>query len=733
MLTKLKIYLISFGVIISFGTFAQVPDYTHYVNPFIGTGASGHTFPGATLPMGLVQLSPETGNGEWAYCAGYQYKDKVINGFSHTHLSGTGVADLGDILIQPFTGAINKSQFGSRFSHDNEKASPGFYSVLLTDYQVKAELTSTARTGRHRYTFLKQNAGHLLIDLQFGLVNNNSDLSKMVLSSDLKVIDRKTLEGYRITNGWGGKRHVYFVVRFQKPFKAWHWLNGIAPGTKRRLVLDFDSKAALQVNAGVALSTVSIANARQNFDMELGTWNFETVKAKAVKTWNSYLSAIAVEGNTKQKQIYYTALYHSLIAPNNIADVNGQYRGADNKVYKAQDNSYYSTLSLWDTYRALNPLYTILYPEKTSGFVRSMLAHDKVAGYLPVWSLWGHENHCMIANHAIPVIVDAYLKGVGGFDAEQAYQAIKKTSTINHKNSDWSTYMKYGYLPSDLIKVESVSTTLESAYDDWCVAQMAKALGKTSDYDYFMKRSLFYKNVYDKSTGLMRGRMANGDWVKPFDPFKISHAFSSGGDFTEGNAWKYSWHVQQDVPGLINLMGGKSAFVNKLDSLFNMESKVYGDGATLDVTGLIGQYVQGNEPSHHVAYLYSLAGKPAKTQEKIYTIINELYNNTPEGLSGNDDCGQMSAWYLFSAMGFYPVNPASGEYVIGAPQLKKVSLKVGHGKTFTINALNFSVQNKYIKGITLNGKPYVKMDISHKDLLKGGIMNFTMGNTPNTN
>ena len=731
MFAKLKIYFLLVSVMVSYKGVAQVPDYTRYVNPFIGTGASGHTFPGATLPMGLVQLSPETGNGEWAYCAGYQYNDKVINGFSHTHLSGTGVADLGDILLQPFTGTLAKTQFGSSFSHKDEKASPGYYSVLLKDYQVKAELTATARTGRHRYTYLNDKLGHLLVDLQFGLVNNNADLSTMVISSDLKVVNHNTLEGYRITNGWGGKRHVYFVIRFKEPFKTWHWLNGVTPETKRRLVLDFDSKAALQVNAGVALSTVSIANARQNFEKELDNWSFETVKAKAVKTWNSYLSAIAVEGTAKQN--FYTALYHSLIAPNNIADVNGQYRGADNKVYKAPGTAYYSTLSLWDTYRALNPLYTILYPEKTSGIVRSMLAHEKVAGYLPVWSLWGHENHCMIANHAIPVIVDAYLKEIGGFDAEQAYQAIKTSSTVNHKNSDWSTYMKYGYLPSDLIKVESVSTTLESAYDDWCVAQMAKALGKTADYDYFMKRSLFYKNVYNKSTGLMRGRNANSEWVKPFDPFKISHAYSSGGDFTEGNSWQYSWHVQQDVPGLINLMGGKAAFVNKLDSLFNMESKVYGDGATLDVTGLIGQYVQGNEPSHHVAYLYALAGKPAKTQEKIHTIINELYNNTPEGLSGNDDCGQMSAWYLFSAMGFYPVNPASGNYVIGAPQLKSIALKVENGKVFRIKTVNFSASNQYVQRVLLNGKPYANAVISHKDLMKGGVMEFTMGSKPGLN
>lgn len=716
-------------VLLSVRIWAQPAHNAQYVDPFIGTGASGHTFPGATTPLGLVQVSPETGNGKWEYCAGYQYNDSLIAGFSHTHLSGTGVADLGDILLQPFTGAVKKADYSSRFLHDQEKASPGYYSVFLKDYQVKAELTCTQRAAFHQYAF-KQPTGHLLVDLRHGLVNNITDLETHVTKSEIHIKNNKTVTGYRITNSWGGERHVYFVIRFEQAFSGRHWLTDSLTKRNQRLVFDFKSTKNLQIRAKVGISTVSVENAISNLDGEISQWNFDVVKNNAFQTWNKRLAKIDIEGTLKQKQIFYTALYHSLIAPNNIADINGQYRGADNQVYTAKDRSYYSTLSLWDTYRALNPLYTIIYPEKTNQFISSMLAHYDVAGFLPIWSLWGHENYCMIANHAIPVIVDAYLKGIRNYDIDKAYQAIKNTSTLSHKNSDWEKYMRYGYLPTDSIRVESASTTLESAYDDWCVAQMAKALGKKADYELFYKRSGFYKNLFDKSTGLMRGRRSNGQWANPFDPLKISHAYSSGGDFTEGNAWQYSWHVQQDVDGLIGLMGGRVAFIKKLDSLFTMDSKVYGDGATSDVTGLIGQYVQGNEPSHHVAYLYTLAGVPAKTQEKVHTIINTLYSNTPEGLSGNDDCGQMSAWYIFSAIGFYPVNPASGEYVLGAPQLKQVSIRVSEHKSFVIKTVSFSDTNQYVQSVSLNGKPYQKSYISHQDLINGGVMEFTMGNKP---
>ncbi|RZM28022.1 MAG: glycoside hydrolase family 92 protein [Pedobacter sp.] len=729
MLYKFKVSLLLL-LLVSASTMAQQSRNAQFVNPFIGTGGSGHTFPGATTPLGFVQVSPETGNGKWEYCAGYQYGDSLISGFSHTHLSGTGVADLGDLLLQPFTGNVKKANYSSRFSHDQERASAGYYSVFLKDYQVNAELTCTQRAAFHQYKF-NQSSGHLLVDVQHGLVNNMADLEKHVVRSEIKVKDNKTLTGYRITNSWGGERHVYFVIKFDQPFNTFHWLSDSLSNRNQRIVVDFKNDDKLIIKAKVGISTVSVENALANLSAEISDWNFDGIRKTAFENWNTRLSKIDIQGTLKQKQTFYTALYHTLIAPNNIADVNGQYRGADNKVYTSKDKSYFSTLSLWDTYRALNPLYTIIYPDNTNKIINSMLAHYDVAGFLPIWSLWGHENFCMIANHAIPVIVDAYRKGIRNYDIEKAYAAIKNSSTQSHKNSNWETYMRYGYLPNDLIRVESASTTLESAYDDWCVAQMAKSLGKKDDYALFSKRAGFYKNLFDPSSGLMRGKRSDGQWATPFDPLKISHAFSSGGDYTEGNAWQYSWHVQQDIPGLMNLMGGRVAFIKKLDTLFSMDSKVYGDGGTSDVTGLIGQYVQGNEPSHHVAYLYAIAGQSWKTQEKINTITNTLYSNTPEGLSGNDDCGQMSAWYVFSAMGFYPVNPASAEYVLGAPQLPSAIIKVGNNKRFVIKALNFSDRNKYVQSVSLNGKPFTKTSISHHELMRGGVMEFTMGNKPN--
>jgi len=701
----------------------QTKSLLKYVDPFIGTGASGHTFPGATVPCGLVQVSPETGNAAWPYCAGYQHKDSIITGFSQTHLSGTGVADLGDVLLQPFTGDILRKDYGSRFTHKSEVASPGYYSVNLKDFGVSVELTATQHSAYHRYIFGRPD-GHVLVDIAHGLVNNADELASHLKESQLRIRDANTLIGYRITNSWGGERHVYFIIRFNHPFKARHWLGDST--RSQRLILDFISSGSLQLTAKVGISTVSIAGAEKNMKADIGTRTFGQVKSESAKRWNAVLSTIWAEGTPKQKRIFYTALYHSFIAPNNIADVDGRYRGADNKIYTATNGVYYSTLSLWDTFRALDPLYTIIRPSETNGIIQSMLAHFDVAGFLPIWSLWGHENYCMIANHAIPVIVDAYKKGIRGYDIAKAYQAIYQTSVVNHKNSSWDIYNKYGYLPNDLVKTESVSTTLESSFDDWCVAEMARMMNKKSDAALFAKRSAFYRNVFDPGTRLMRGRKASGEWASPFDPLKISHAYSWGGDFTEGNAWQYSWHVMQDIPGLVKLMGGRKAFLQHLDSLFSMESKVYGEGSTADVTGLIGQYVQGNEPSHHVAYLYALAGSPANTQRIIRQITTTLYDDTPEGLSGNDDCGQMSAWYIFSAMGFYPLNPASGQYVLGAPQLKQAHIRLPNGKIFRVIARGLSVSNYLVKQVRLNGRLYSKPYITHKDLLDGGTLEFVM-------
>jgi predicted alpha-1,2-mannosidase len=705
----------------------KAPHKTDYVDPFIGTAGTGHTFPGATTPWGMVQLSPETGYVGWKYCSGYRYEDSTILGFSHTHLSGTGALDLGDILLMPIAGQpVAKAEYRSAFSHSEEHASPGYYAVKLKSGNIQAELTASAHLGMHRYTFPKGQAANVLFDLRHGLVGESPGrLESHVIESNFKAEDSKTLSGHTITTGWAGTKQVYFVLQFDQPFKRTMWLSDSLATRNQRVIFSFGEPDRSQVQIKVGISSVSIENARQNLKAEADHWDFDHVRKQARESWEAQLSRVEIYAPEKQQQIFYTALYHALIAPNNIADVNGQYRGADNKVYTAPGKVYYSTLSLWDTFRALAPLYTILYPKVTNDLVASMVEHYKVTGALPIWTLWGHENYCMISNHAVPIIADAYLKGIRNYDTAKAYEAVYKSLTVEHKNSEWGWYTQYGYLPSDLKKIEAVSTTLENGIDDWSAAQMAKAMNKQHDAEIFRARSMYYKNLFDPSTMLMRGKNRDGSWVKPFDPLKISHGFSSGGDYTEGNAWHYSWHVMQDIPGLIKLMGGNKKFVSKLDSLFTMDSKVYGDGATVDVSGLIGQYAQGNEPSHHVAYLYALAGAPQKTREKVSTIINTLYSNNPDGLSGNDDCGQMSAWYVFSAIGFYPVNPASGEYVIGVPAFKKAILHLGN-KDMTISAPNLTANDQDVSKIELNGKAYTSPYLLHQDLMKGGKLNFMM-------
>ncbi|WP_295767155.1 GH92 family glycosyl hydrolase [uncultured Mucilaginibacter sp.] len=726
-----NLFCLLFCICVGKLAFPQQSQVVNYVDPFIGTGGTGHTYPGATVPNGMVQLSPETGYAGWNYCAGYRHEDSTILGFSHTHLSGTGALDLGDILLMPFTGKVTPQEYyKSSFSHQDEKASAGYYSVKLKTFDVKAELTASAHVGMHRYSYPAKQVANLLLDLRHGLVGESpGNLDRHVMESNFKMENRTTLSGYTITNGWAGRKHVYFVMQLNQPFSSYTWVSDSTAKRNQRVVFQFNKPDRSQVVVKVGISSVSIENARQNLKEEAGNFDFDQLQQRARQQWERELACVDIDASKPQKQIFYTALYHALVAPNNIADVNGQYRGADNKVYTSPGKAYYSTLSLWDTFRALNPLYTILYPQKTNGIVASMIDHYKVVGYLPIWTLWGHENFCMIGNHAVPVIADAYLKGIRNYDTAKAYEAIRTSLTANHRNSQWDLYNKYGYLPSNLYKVESVSTTLENGVDDWSAAQVAKAMGKTADYQMFTKRAGFYKNLFDRSTNLMRGKNSDGTWVKPFDAFKISHASTSGGDYTEGNAWHYSWHVMQDVDGLMNLYGGKKRFVSKLDSLFALDSKVYGDGATVDVSGLIGQYVQGNEPSHHVAYLYTLAGAPHKTQEKINTIVNTLYSNQPDGLSGNDDCGQMSAWYIFSTLGFYPVNPASGKYVFGVPAFKKATLKLG-GKSFIVEARNLSDRNRYIGRIQLNGKPYTLPYITHAAIMKGGQLTFEMTDRP---
>ena len=704
-------------------------DYAQYVNPFIGCSENGHTFPGACYPFGLIQASPDSGNCTWTYCSGYMFLDERIWGFSQTHLNGTGCPDLGDIQLQPFTGAIERENYHSAYSKDTQKAKPGYYAVTLSDFGVNVELTASPRVAFHRYTYKNPAPARLLIDLQYGIVSGKDALKRHILASEVNTEDKYTITGHNQAQAWV-KRHYYYVIKFDHPYTAIKQLPAQDGEKAPRYVLDFDIKPGEQLQVKVALSTVSIDGAKKNLAAEIPSWDFALVHKKAKSAWNELLSRAEVEGTQDQKENFYTSMYHLFIQPNNIADVDGQYRGADDKVLTAPDGSYYSTLSLWDTYRAAHPLYTILSPERVDGFVNTMIAHQKAQGYVPIWTLWGKENHCMIANHSVPVIADAYLKGFRGFDAETAFQAIKTSLTVNHQKSDWDIYMKHGYLPFDIIKGESVSRTLEYVYDDYCMAQFAKALGKNEDAAFFGKRADCYKNVFCPVTKFMRGRNSKGEWRTPFDPFMLNHGANSGFDYTEGNAWQYTWHVQHDPEGLIALVGGKEEFAEKLSKLFKLESKVQGSGFVLDVSGLIGQYAHGNEPSHHVAYFFNYAGKPWKTEEMIREIFDTQYKNYPGGLCGNDDCGQMSAWYIFSAMGFYPFNPCGDGYVFGAPQIGKITLNLAKGKTFTVEARNLSKENKYVQNIMLNGKKFDSIKLAHQDVMNGGSLVFEMGPQP---
>ena len=699
-----------------------------YVNPLIGNADNGHTFPGACAPFGLIQVSPESGTGSWRYCSGFNYDDDFIDGFTQTHLNGTGLPDLGDVLMLPYCGKLPDSLYRSRYNKETQKASAGYYSVDLTDAHVGVELTATSRTAFHKYLF-KDGTPRILLDLQRGLVNDMERLHTHVLNANISMPDDYTIIGNNEVTEWV-QRQYFYVIKFDKPYKVEEELPIQEGERAKRLILSFDGDGETVVQAKVAISSVSIEGALASLEKENPDWNFESVRQATVNQWNELLSRAQVSGTEVEKINFYTSMYHLFIQPNNIADLDGKYRGADDKVYTSPTGAYYSTFSLWDTYRAAHPLYTILAPERVDGMVQSMIAHYKVKGALPIWTLWGKENYCMIGNHSIPVIVDAYLKGFRGFNVEDAYEAIKGSSVVSHLNSDWETYNKYGYYPFDIINVESRSRTLESGYDDYCVSQMAKALGKMDDYEYFKKRSEFYKNLFDPQTKLMRGKDSNGKWRTPFNPLLLSHASTSGGDYTEGNAWQYTWHVQHDVPGLIDLMGGKEIFADRIDSLFLMDDCIEGEGFVSDVTGLIGQYAHGNEPSHHVAYLYSYADRKDKTQACIRDIFDRFYLPKPDGLCGNDDCGQMSAWYLFSAMGFYPVNPAGGEYILGAPQIAKVVLTLPDNKTFLIEAKGLSKENKYVKSVTLNGEAVEGLSIHHNDIMKGGTLVFTMTNQP---
>lgn len=711
----------------------------NYVDPFIGTGGHGHTYPGATVPFGMLQVSPVNGISAWDWCSGYHYSDDTAIGFSHLSLSGTGIGDLADIIFMPINKAVDLTispisrdslTYKSTYNHNNETATPGYYQVFLEDHNVNVELTTTDRTAYHKYTFKEGDEQSVVIDLGFAI-----NWDKAVATS-LKVEDRYTISGYRHSTGWAHNQKVFFVAKFSKPIADYNiyvdgevFQEGENEGVKTSAQLFFDpAEKSTELFAKVALSSVSIENAKEN--MGVDGFDFDKTKAAADKLWESALSTIVVETPTDSlKTIFYTALYHAQLAPVTFSDKNGQFRLENDSIVTAKDYTAYSTLSLWDTFRAEHPLLTFIARDRVSDMINSMLAYYEVREILPVWTLYGNETNTMTGYHSIPVIVEAYKKGIRNFDVEKAYEAMKNTMMQDERGLDH--YKKYGYIPYSLLD-ESVTITLEYAYNDWCVAEMAKELGKEEDYQFFLNRSKAYQYLYDAGSGFMRGKSVDGkSWNEPFDPKHSNHREQT--DYTEGNAWQHSWFVPQDVDDLIKIHGGNDAFSKRLEQLFTESSEITGDNISADITGLIGQYAHGNEPSHHIAYMFNHANQPWRTQYWARQIMDTQYNTTPNGLSGNEDCGQMSAWYVLSSIGLYPMNPASAEYEIGTPIFEKATIKLSDNKTFVIEAENVSDKNFYIQSATLNGKDFNQTRISHEDILKGGTLHFVMGDQPNKN
>lgn len=666
-----------------------------YVNTFIGTDGTGHTFPGPSMPFGMVQPGPDNNVEGWTHTSGYQYKDTVLLGFSQMRFSGTGIGEMGNILLLPFN--QQKENLKNSYIKDSEKASVGYYTILKKD-GIKVELTCTERVAFHRYTY-PDKKGKLLLDFQHGIQFLNDSL---VLENDIKIENNHTISGYCKTKAWVTKKY-FFTIQFETPFSFIKELPKQKRQNAPRYILDFDLPSNQSLQVKIALSTVSMDGAKLNLQTEIPHWNFNTIKQQAEKTWNDYLNRIEIEADTKQKQIFYTSLYHLLLQPSNIADVDGKYRGADDKIATAPNQEYYSTLSIWDVYRAAFPLLQIIAPEKINGIVNSMLIHHKAAGFLPIWTAWGQDNYCMIGNHSIPMLFSAYNNGFKGFNQDEVLKAMLETSTKSHINSNWELYNQYGYYPLDQLDNEAVSRTLESGYDDWCVAQMAEKMNDKQNTGLFNKRANYYKNLYDPETALFRGKDSKGNWRNPFDPLTATSPMNNPGDYTEANAWQYFWTpAQYDINGMKTLLGGTSAFTKKLNDFFSIQS--LNPNKFLGQEAMIGQYAHGNEPSHHIVYLYAFSETPKTGQKYIKQIINEFHNNTPDGMIGNDDCGQMSAWYILSTLGFYPVNPATGEFVLGAPQVKKAVIHFKNNKTFTMEANNFSTKNKYQENPQLNGE-----------------------------
>lgn len=743
---------------------ARQPDYTQWVNPLIGTDKMGHTFPGASVPFGSVQLSPDTDtipyspDGEnynpevYRYCAGYQYSDRTIVGFSHTHFSGTGHSDLGDILVMPTVGQLQlnpgtsanpEKGYRSRFNHDNEYAKPGYYRVLLDDYNIRAELTATARVGVHRYTFPQSDSAHIILDMVHGIYN----YPEKNVWTFIRVESDTLVTGYRITSGWARTRTVYFAIAFSKPFNTYGLVNdenlayrgfwrkfnqneNFPENAGRRVKCHFDfttgSNEAIMLK--VAISPASTANALENLKLEAPGWNFDTLAQQAKDLWNHELGKIeATTLNQNDMVNFYTSLYHAYLSPTLYMDHDGSYMGLDQNVHRATGFENYTTFSLWDTHRALHPLFNIIQPKRNADMIRSMLAHysQSVHHMLPVWSHYANENWCMIGYHAVSVIADAAVKSNTAFDLNEALDAA-----VAAAENEWydgvGYYMQYGYVPEDL-SPNSVSKTLEYAYDDWCISQLAAKANRPDLAARFYQRSRNFLNVFDKETQLMRPRLSNGSFRKEFDVLS-----THGQGFIEGNSLNYSLYVPHDPESLASLLGGKEKLASYLDTLFTKYLPDEYFAQTEDITreGLIGTYVHGNEPSHHVAYLYNWSAKPWKTQEKVRMICQTMYKPTPDGLSGNDDCGQMSAWYIFSALGFYPVAPGSQYYAIGSPTVVSATIYLENGKTFRISTLNQSPSNIYVQKVLLNGKPLTGLKLAHSDIMNGGELQLVMGKKP---
>lgn len=687
-------------------------DVMKHVNPFVGAASLGHCMPCASSPFGMVQVGPQSGNWSWDYTGGYQYADTTLWGFTQNRINGTGCPDMGDLLMFPFCGEWPRDDYQSTYDKASEKAEPGYYCVYMDQAGVFAEMSPSDHASIQRYVYDDPHNARLMIDFQSGIMGDMNSFHHHVIWSEQEFVSPYEIVGKARVKMWVD-RVYHYSIKFNAPYQVVEKLPLRHEAEKaHRYVLGFDLSDSRELLVKASVSRTSIANAQNNIEQEIPHWNLDCVRTAAWNKWENLITRIRIKGTEEQKNIFYSAMYKLFIHPNNVSDAGQDVR--------------FSTLSLWDTYRAAHPLYTILAPEKVNDFVNSMLAQYNDEGCLPIWSLWGQENWCMIGNHSVPVIVDAYLKGFRDWDVEKVYEAVKTSLTTPLPKTQCQYYDQYGYYPFDYTVNESVSRTLECCYDDWCAALFAKELGKQEDYEFFLNRSTFWRNVFDARTGLMRAKDSKGNWRDPFDVFTPSHDSTCGGDYTEGNAWQYTWHVQHDVQGLVDIMGGSDVFCSKLDTLFTLEKELSNEGFSSDVSGLIGQYAHGNEPSHHVAYMYAMAGQPHKTQEMIRHICRSQYKDAVDGLCGNDDCGQMSAWYIFSVLGFYPVDPCGGEYILGAPQVPEAEISLPDGKVFRMVAEGLSEDNKYVERVELNGKKLDGLSISHDDVMAGGELRFYM-------